>query len=612
MTPGKKGAAPESLLERIRYPVGAVLLVGYFLNFFYNRFLPIQEGWFANYGEMMKRGELPYRDFYCFIQPIPLLISRVIVGCGDKLIYFRYYACAERLLLTLALYWMLRQQFSRLSSFVATVTSVVVMTSCLDDALFSYFATCLFFSVVAMGAFARSFASDRRGGLFLLLGGVFLGLAFYTKQSLGGLMGVTFFWVLIFTARSVREWFGSLMKIGAGFSLIGLPFSIGLLALGVSGDYLREVFLNAVSQKGGASHILTGFFLRLNEPLYLVVTGVMLILFVLLFSMGYLRLKRTEGQPEELNAKLFYGLLLLFFLMLAAPVTFNATIIPLFIDSGIYFSFLFLIPLVFYATAALLVYFLAHRHRMFQREPSCNPGLLVLTAGSMAVLYAVGMSFQITVAAMTPSLGLCLAFFLDFLSPNRRGVMTYAAMALSVVLVFTGATKKYLSTYWWYGWEDTSLHPPGISRIPQLAGFNLNPAEIAIYERITNIVQQDAGPGDHVFSFPNCPMFNVLTGHLQPTFAPIHYLDVCPDSVAHSDAASLRANPPRLIIWLRATGEQVAFQENSFREGRWSGFNDMEETLRGLTASGPYERVFHQQYNDQSFPIEVWKLKSAK
>jgi hypothetical protein len=605
-----KKAAP--LLERIRYPIGAVLLVGYFLGVFYNRFFPAQETWFANYGEMMKRGKLPYRDFYCFIQPIPLLISRFLVGCSEKLIYFRYYACAERLLLTCALYWMLRQQFSRFSSFVATVTSVIVMTSCLDDALFSYYATCLLFSLVAMGAFARALASDRERGRFLLLSGIFLGLAFYSKQSLGGLMGISFFLVLMIIARSVREWFGSLIKIGAGFSLVGLPFLLGMLELGISSDYLRDVFFNAVSQKGGASVILTGFFSRLNQPEFLIALGLAVVLLVLLFATGMLRLQRTGRRREESPTGQFYSVLFLFFIVLAAPISFNATIIPLFIDSGVYFSFLFVIPLVFYAATALLVYILTHRRRMFERELSCHPGLLVLVAGSMAGLYAVGMSYQISASAMVPSLGVCLAFFLDFLQPSRRSVMTYIALALSVFLVSVGATKKYLSTYWWYGWEDTSLHPSGFSRIPQLAGFNLNPAEIEIYERITDLVEQNTGPGDHVFSFPNCPMFNYLTGHLQPTFSPIHYLDVCPDSVAHADAASIRANPPRIIIWLRATGEEVARQESLFRGGRLGGFSDMENTLCDLTASGKYERVFRHQYNDQSFPIEVWKLVSAK
>jgi hypothetical protein len=603
----KENFPANTLLQRLRYPIGACLVLFCFLSFIYNRFLPAQDAWFPNYAEMIKEGHMPYRDFYCVIQPIPLLISRFLVEWSDKLIYFRYYACAERLALACSLYWMLRAQFSRFSSFVGTVASVIVVSSSAVDALFSYFITCLLFSVVALGALARAVADGPGRGRFFIISGLFLALSFYTKQSYGGMIGISFFLILALVSRSWMLFFQSLVKIGTGFSLVGLPLSLGLLLGGLSSDYLIEVYCNVVAQKGGPSAILTGFFSRLNLTPYLIVVSLTAGVLALLFISGVLKLRRPESTNPKNETLLFYGTVILFLLALILPLRFVDVVVPWMVESRIYISLLYLVPLVFYAVVALLVFILLNRRRMFEGGATCNRGLLVMTVGSLAGLYAMGMSYEISANAMLPALGIVLAFVIDFFQLGRRRVMVYLAVFAAVFLVFVGGTKKYLNSYWWYGWEDTSLHPSGYSRIPQFAGFNLDPDEVEIYDHVVDLIEKNVGPREQLFTFPNCPMFNYLTHHPQPTFAPSHYFDVSPDSIDETDAARLLRNPPRMIIWLRASPAELAVQELSFRGGHRSGYSEMEDALKKLTLSGGYERLYRRLYNEQSFPIEVWK-----
>jgi hypothetical protein len=581
------------------YPLAACLLVAVFLSFIFNRFLPAQDAWFAHYGELMRAGRLPYRDFYCFIQPLPLLIARGIVAVGgDYLIWFRLYGVAERLALTLVLYDMLRQCFSRYAAFVGTVVAVVMMTSSADDAFFSYLVTCILFSAAAMSALARGFRTQRAACFRWC--GVFLALAFFSKQSSGGLLGVALFGALLWCGGSFRATWQRLVQVGAGFAIVGLAFAAILFAWGVTGFYVREVFFNAVGQKGGASTILTGFLPRLNQTPFVVavVTGAALLLTGGLA--GWLR-----PWPASAHRRvLFFGTVAIFLLGFMLPVAASAVLIPWYSAHRIYISLRFVVPLTFYATLVLLIWLVSHRRKLQRERASCNPGLLGLAAGSMAGLIASGMSFEISAAALAPSLGLCLAYAFDFLAglPAVRIVL----VALSVFLVGNGATEKDLCSYWWWGWQDTSLHPPGHADLPQLAGFNLNPAEVTTYEDVVRLITDHTAPGDTVFSFPNIPLFNVLTGHLQPTFAPVHYLDVCPDAVQLRDAAFLRENPPRIIVWLRATPAQDAWVEQSFRGHAPNGYQEITATLQALTASPAYTRIYRSLYNDESFPLEVW------
>jgi hypothetical protein len=585
--------------EAAAYPLAAVALVGVFLSFIYNRFLPVQDAWFAHYGALIRDGRLPYRDFYCFIQPLPLVLARAIVAVGgDHLIAFRLYAVAERLALTAVLYDMLRQCFSRYAAFAGAVVSVVMMTTSADDALFGYFITCILFGAAALGALARGFRAPRGAGYVWC--GVFLALAFFTKQSSGGLLGVALFGVILWASGDFRAIWRALMKVGAGFATVGLVVAAVLFALGLMGDYLRDVFFNAIGQKGGAGAILTGFWFRLNLwPYVLAVVAACAALFTCWVA-GWLR--PWPASARQRPVFLVTGALGLLALML--PVLLNATVVPWFIATRVYVALLFVIPLTFYATLILLLHLLLNRRKLLEARAGCNPGLLALAAGGMAGLLASGMSYEITAGALAPALGVCLAYGLDFLAGLRA--IRFALVALTIFLLFTGATKKYLSSYWWWGWEDTTLHPRGVSRLPQLAGFDLDPAEIATYENIVNLITRRASGADTVFSFPNCPLFNVLTGRLQPTFAPVHFLDVCPDAVERRDAAYLRDHPPRILIWLRAPAADEARLERSFRGGAPNGYQEMESTLRDLTESPAYSLGYRTQYNDESFPLEVW------
>lgn len=75
---------PNKYLNLV-YPASLLLIVFFSNWYFVNKFIPIQEGWFQYYSLLVKKGFIPYRDFFYFLPPIPLVISNIILSFGQYL-----------------------------------------------------------------------------------------------------------------------------------------------------------------------------------------------------------------------------------------------------------------------------------------------------------------------------------------------------------------------------------------------------------------------------------------------------------------------------------------------------------------------------------------------
>jgi len=597
----------ESAVDDIFFAILASFPVGLFLAVIYNRFLPLQDAWFENYGQLMKQGKVPYRDFYFFTQPLSLLISRAIVEISDKLIYFKYYACVERLILTISLYWLLRQQFSMLASFVGAATAIIGMTSFDADGLFSYFYTAILFLILAIGLLIKAINATQENRTYLLLSGFFLGLGFYSKQSLGIVMGATFFCAFLVISSNLRIVYSRLVSFSAGFSLAGLPFMVWIVCWNLSRSYYEDVFLNAGVQKGGFGTIFTSFFARLLEPAdleaFLVLSVIVCILYSkkLMFFLPYAEMETTRRSARyiQLTAVLFMGAIGFSLFFASVFLLWYAKVEA---DNAVTLC----APVIFYVLFILTVYLIGNRKLLTSDKGLMSKGMIILVICSLGIMYAAGMSYQIQEQALVPGLGVFLAYVIDFTRLSWSGLMRQLIIFFCALFILFAVTKKYVRTFVWYGWNESMIHGVTHSPIPKLDGFEMDPNEEVIYQRTCEIIEGSCGPGDTVFTFPNCPMFNYLTERPQPTFAAVHYWDVCPDNVAINDANLLKAAPPKVIVWVRAPWSDIDFQERAFRNGHYSGYSYLTSVLRTLTLTHKYQKIDILQLSTKCYPIEVW------
>ena len=100
-------------------------LIGYNLLFNFN-FLPLTEGWFSSYAQLVINGKVPYRDFYLYLTPLYVwLISLITYIFGSSLFALRVFGVLITCSIGFLLFKIFKFKFSPAASFVgATIATL--------------------------------------------------------------------------------------------------------------------------------------------------------------------------------------------------------------------------------------------------------------------------------------------------------------------------------------------------------------------------------------------------------------------------------------------------------------------------------------------------------
>jgi hypothetical protein len=266
-----------------------------------------------------------------------------------------------------------------------------------------------------------------------------------------------------------------------------------------------------------------------------------------------------------------------------------------------------LVNVVLYSLAPLLAF--VFYSRFISRGAQWvrgNQVPIALLITSVFWTYSCGMSWNIAEQSLIPSLGLLLAFCYDRIQFRQTRVFSLVALITSLAIISLGAWHKWNLAFNWEGWfEEVSEHGAH-STHPEIAAYTLNPSEIVIYDSILDDIAKYTKPGEAIVTFPTIPLFNYVGGHPQPTFAPVHYWDVCPDDVARRDAQRVLLARPRMIVELRLADWVWKEHDQGWRAGRRSGQRDFQDALDTLTSSGDYRLLWTFLTPDYHMPVQVW------
>jgi hypothetical protein len=258
-----------------------VIVLVYQLAFF-NRFFPIQEGWFSAYAHQMLSGKTPYKDFYLFLQPIyPLLMTALIKLCGYSFIVLRIWGLFERLVLTGVLYLIFARLFRPRTALIAVLVTVAVYASNTTDVIYSYYQ--LTVDLALIGVYLLLVGLDaaparwRRAAF--AAAGFFAAAAFFTKQTTGLLVALaTLAAACVMLARERRKRIPELL----GFYFIGALVPTAaivawLAAVGALRPYVHQVYTGAAASKGSLTVTLFGFLHRALTYTYLTTFAVVVL-----------------------------------------------------------------------------------------------------------------------------------------------------------------------------------------------------------------------------------------------------------------------------------------------------------------------------------------------
>lgn len=574
----------------------AVLLPALFMSFIFNRYIPINEGWFHYYSWLMHKGQMPYRDFWFFGQPVSLWIAWFVAG--DHLINTRLFGLVERIVLCGMLYFLLSRQFSPKACFLATVTSMMVFLSYLTEGFFTYLVDSLWFLIAALICVYEAQTHSRHYRSILFLAGAFTSLCFFTKQSVGVFSILAVIVLIAWPEFELGRIINKLAYFLIGWIVAASPIVSWLMMNGAWGAYVNEVFKGAASAKGSFKTIFLTTLHRSMSPKVDVIFVAVAAVLALAAWRGYLVFKPPQaiGSTRKNFITTAICALVLIFTPILLPVEAPERIRSY---MGIFTRVLFI---------GMIVLLLRMVIRRLQRPAQLDkPITVTFLVSGVLWAYGCGLSYKVEQHSIILGLAFLIAASCDNLSFKSGRSLMGLMTVLCLLGIGVSAFYKYQDAYDWNGWRSVISLKSRVSHWPQLAGFEPDPATTYMIDSILDDVAQESKPGDTIFTFPHMPIFNYVTGRPQPTFAPVHYWDVCPDPLAEADAQRVKAARPAVIVdmvmpkWLWDDGELT------FRQGKRSGQRSIYAVIQEFAGSGDY-RLRHRYWTPwEHTEVDVWQ-----
>lgn len=578
----------------------------------WNRYLSPTVGGELFFVSATARGELPYRDYFFPGQPGMVLTSVLIAKLfGPRLIVFWALGVVLRLAAAACLYCWLAKWFRPAVAAGAVILTFIISSSDIADFPAFYNHQALAFGL--FGAYCAMKALDARHGyLWVFLGGLFLALNFWTKQTTGVIVD---FAVLVafafagFLLHGVRWSFTRTFVLTIGLALpvaagLGWLYYEQLLPL-----YFDQVYFSGPASKGGlVASLLRPVSLTLENPaLYWPALLALVGLCVDLYE----RARGRFGLGPWLRSIAYLGLAFSLALVMLKDVALS-----------IYASFqarelVWVGPYVDTRTLLLSCAYLALVGNLVAIAFVLGRVLLrrgdrrivdfgLLAAVGFASAYSLSISWAAFETMTFPGLALLFAllferiFAIDAERASRR-----IWVGVCVVLVVLAGWRKQVAPF---TWGFLSEPPVAQGKVPvsepALLGFHLSPDTARLFDEVPRLIRAHSREDDKILIYPHMPIFYALTDRRQVGVALAHWMDVCPDRIALHDAEAVRANPPAVIVSMEMSDEVYTAQEAQFRSGQSSGQRKMVETLAALTPQ--YNLVGEFQAPGQRFPIKVW------
>lgn len=233
------------------------------------KFFPITEGWFSLYAQLIREGNIPYRDFSLLMPPLyPLQIAFIQAIFGEDLWVLRVIGIGVVCGIGFSLWLILSQFFnSWISAFSSLIAVIYYQTG---NAFIGYdFTQVLTFNILLGSAFILKefdfIKAGRKSVLFFspaFFAGFFLVSAALTKQSNGSLFCAVIFLGYLAAMCLLAPWpvlIMSIFRFGVGCFSIVLPVFLWLYLNSALTEFFNQIFFEALGAKGGGQKIFTGW-----------------------------------------------------------------------------------------------------------------------------------------------------------------------------------------------------------------------------------------------------------------------------------------------------------------------------------------------------------------
>lgn len=568
--------------------LGVVSYYSFYSNF---HFLPITEGWFSNYANLVLNGKIPYRDFYLYLTPLyTWIIALIQYFFGPSLFTLRIFGFFVIGLMALVLFGILRRTFSPVPSFIGATIGILYVQK--GVAFISYDFTqvltlfaliSIYFLILAsehLKALALSQNHTQKSLLlekYFLLSGFFACCCFLIKQSNGAFISIGVFLAFLYTLSNKGLNRRRLLINWASFAIGALtPAILVLVYLMMNGalkDFFSQILFNSISAKGGLSSILSGWvkgiftavlghqlleILYKFIPIFLISRALLLLLSM--NSSCKRALARYNFQLRELTCLLIFALLYIFVIALAWNN--DPTLRRLFFEKGMHLTN-YIIPLSISWIGLCSLIGIAGR--LTSKEKILSETTIILALGALGLTFGNGTSAGLSEISAFIALSWSTAWVIQRNSIPFLGVgvVFYTSLLLATALCYAKFDKPY--SWWGTSEEDARTATLRIEN-PILGGVYLNKNSFSNYIAITEALKENTKNGE-IFSFPNIPIVYLLANQLPASKAVIGWFDFLNDRDAGAEAERISSHPPDIIAYLQLPAEALDAHEKLFRGG---------------------------------------------
>jgi hypothetical protein len=591
--------------------------VALYNSFTFSRYFPITEGWFSAYSHLIQNGSVPYRDFYLFIPPLyPLGLAAFQTIFGEDFILLRILGVIVSILTTGLLYLILARRFSVVSaSFIATMTSIYIESGVAYIGYdFMYFF--ILFELISLYLLLRY--SEKKVDTSeiyriipstLFLSGLFLSLAFLIKQSNGALVGL---FGCIAVGISVlykppQYRIKHLLVFICGAIIPFLLIGIWLYFVGAFKPFIDQVIFGAIGAKGTLSGIFFGWIRRNASKETLI--EMLIILLILGFSLDYINikantLKRYFGSKVSAKQSMTDTKIYFWALCFCGSIIFifgeNKYLIKLALWMVPWYSdYKFFIKLAFLGCA----FFITRTIYEFIKFHKFDITFIIIFLFGIGFLFGNGTSADIGECGTFLIIAMCLGYLANLpkISWITKPIVGAVCLSFSITLVI----NKFERPYYWWGlpspsiWSSTSQ-----SSLPLLSGMNLSPPSIKLMEEVVKAIQDRSSPADEVLTFPNIPLFYLLSERWPNSKAIVAWFDFLPDNLAIAEADRIKLSPPKVIVNLKLPEWVWRAHELAFRKGIL-GQRQIASAISSLINEWGYKLAYSKQIVGGPM-IEVW------
>jgi len=583
-----------------------------FLSLWWNRAIGLTlDGYFLVFGSKIATGHVPYRDFFLYVPPLePLLNALLYSAFGAALIAPRLLGIVLRLALAGLLFVWMRDVARSSVATLAVITGVVLASGNTTEILLLYNMDSILWAVLAGWSLSRALSKERGVFGWAAVGGVGAALCLWTKQTTGLVFLSALLGVLLFVwscHRGESRWRRLWLGLSLGFGIPTAAMVTWLFSTHALGLAIQDTLLLGPEMKGSVLAEVPRFVTNSFRDLHFAVPAALGLLgAVVAASTTRLRLKTVDASPDR--SRLVWWT--------AATLAALAVGVLLAWSCGTRLIGLARLPqraltymgVVFAAALAVRLMWLAWRRGLTGSQRS----VLLMTTVSLSVAFALSLSWGFNEPIVIPGGVLALAMLLESTfgtsssSPRRRGAVVVGCW----VCLAMATWARLAIPYDFAGWQEPSvLAARGRSEIEALNGFRLSASTAQAIDIANGAVQRWTRPNDGLVTFPDIPIFHLMSGRPSAMFASVQWFDVCPDRVLLGDLGRLEKNPPAAILELVLTEEDITAHEVAFRGGRPSALRRMWGALHRLERAR-YRRVASiRPTNRDSRPLEVWIRK---